>query len=197
LVCQFILTVVTNTLISLKSLKRLRTSWGILSTAQQHHTFETIAPAIAEIRSRFPTMGARQMVSTLRLDYNQKVSEYVFICLELYLILTHLSRKLVLNFLKTTEPDAVKQRSRRRFKRKQFWAAGVMDIWAFDQHDKWKRFNLWLHLGLDPFSGRIEWLKIWHNNRKPCLITSYYLEAARAAGGKFFFCDKYHSLTRG
>ena len=53
-----------------------------------------------------------------------------------------------------------------------------------DQHDKWKRFGLWLHIGLDPFPGRIAWLKIWWTNRNPRLVTSYYLNASRAVGGK-------------
>ncbi|KAJ7208648.1 hypothetical protein GGX14DRAFT_342364, partial [Mycena pura] len=35
----------------------------------------------------------------------------------------------------------------------------------------------------DPFAGRFHWLKIWWTNRNPVLITSYYLEAARKAGG--------------
>ena len=94
-------------------------------------------------------------------------------------------RQLVREHLREIEPEAVKRRARRRFKRKRFWAAGVMDIWTFDQHDKWKRFGLWLHLGLDPFAGRLVWLKIWWTNRNPRLITSYYLEAAREAGGIF------------
>jgi hypothetical protein len=53
-----------------------------------------------------------------------------------------------------------------------------MDIWAFDQHDKWKRFGLWLHMGLDPYSGRMVWLKIWWTNRNVRLVTSYYIEVA-------------------
>jgi hypothetical protein len=53
-----------------------------------------------------------------------------------------------------------------------------MDMWAFDQHDKWMRFGLRLHIGLDPYPGRIEWLKIWWTNSNPRLIASYYLEAA-------------------
>ncbi|KAJ6546627.1 hypothetical protein B0H10DRAFT_2181186 [Mycena sp. CBHHK59/15] len=61
--------------------------------------------------------------------------------------------------------------------------AGVMDIITFDQHDKWKRFGLWLHVGLDPFAGRIAWLKIRWTNRNSKLITSYYLEACRSIGG--------------
>jgi hypothetical protein len=41
--------------------------------------FESIAPSYLEIRERFPTMGARVMVATLRQDYSIKVSEYDFL----------------------------------------------------------------------------------------------------------------------
>jgi len=66
-----------------------------------------------------------------------------------------------------------------------------MDLITMDQHDKWLRFGLWLHLGLEPFSGRLMWLKIWWTNRNPRLITRYYLEAVRKAGGKYIF---YHNI---
>lgn len=82
-----------------------------------------------------------------------------------------------------TEPEAVAFRKQKRFRRKRFWAAGVMDILTFDQHDKWKRFGLWLHLGLDPYCGRLAWLKVWWCNRNPRLIASYYIEAGRKVGG--------------
>lgn len=58
-----------------------------------------------------------------------------------------------------------------------------MDILTVDQHDKWKRFGLWLHLGLDPFAGHLAWLKVWWNNQNPRLITSYYIEAGRKVSG--------------
>jgi len=93
-------------------------------------------------------------------------------------------RSAVLKFLNELEPIAVAQRKKGRFRRKRFWSAGVMDILTCDQHDKWKRFGLWLHVGLDPYPGRIAWLKVWWCNRNPFLIASYYLEAGRKVGGK-------------
>ncbi|KAK6981291.1 hypothetical protein R3P38DRAFT_2418396, partial [Favolaschia claudopus] len=67
-------------------------------------------------------------------------------------------RKSLSKFLKDVEPEAVKQRLFKKFKRKRFWSAGVMDVVCFDQHNKWKRFGLLPHLGLDPYSGQILWL---------------------------------------
>jgi hypothetical protein len=52
-----------------------------------------------------------------------------------------------------------------------------------DQHDKWKRFGLFLHVATEPFSGHIHWLKVWWTNSNPRLILSYYLDAARMMRG--------------
>ena len=58
------------------------------------------------------------------------------------------------------------------------------DIWAVDQHDKWKyKFGLAFHLGTEPVTGRLLWLKVWWTNSNPRLILSYYLEAVSEAGG--------------
>ncbi|KAJ7357893.1 hypothetical protein DFH08DRAFT_911633 [Mycena albidolilacea] len=144
--------------LSAKTVQRLRTKLGLQGVRQRGTTFESITPFYMEIRERFPNMGARAM----RLIY---------------------LRKLLNDFLTDVEPDAVRQRRVFKFKRKRFWSAGVMDILCIDQHDKWKQFGLWPHLGIDPYPGRILWLKIWWTNRNPVLVTSYYLEACRKAGG--------------
>ena len=58
------------------------------------------------------------------------------------------------------------------------------DILAVDQHDKWLyKFGLALHVGIDPFIGRICWIKIWWTNKNPRLICSYYIEWIHENGG--------------
>jgi hypothetical protein len=42
-----------------------------------------------------------------------------------------------------------------------------------------------MSLGLEPYSGRILGLKIWWTNQNPKLVTSYYLDGCRKAGGMF------------
>ena len=66
----------TYSIFSVPSLKRIHKAIGLKGTRQQKATFETITPFIQEIHIRFPTMGARQMVTTLRQDYSLKVPEY-------------------------------------------------------------------------------------------------------------------------
>jgi hypothetical protein len=62
---------------SAKSVQRLRKSLGLKGTVQQAATFETLIEIYNVMRGRFPTMGARRMVTTIRQDYSIKVSEYV------------------------------------------------------------------------------------------------------------------------
>jgi hypothetical protein len=92
----------------------------------------------------------------------------------------------VSTLLRLIEPEAVRARQRRRFKRKRFWAAGVNDIWCQDQHDKWLRFGLWFHNSIDPFTGYNNWLRVWWTNKNPRLIASFFFEAVRQLGGEYF-----------
>lgn len=86
-------------------------------------------------------------------------------------------RRLILNYMNTYHHSEVLDRKARRLVRKQFWTTGVNDVWCMDQHDKWRRFQLFLHLCLEPYSGRIIWLKIWWTNRNPRLICGFYCDA--------------------
>lgn len=91
----------------------------------------------------------------------------------------------MLEYLKTAHPEEVAARLRNRggMVRKRFWAVGVNDLWTFDQHDKWKRFYLYLHVAVEPVSGLVLWLKIWWTNRNPRLITRYYCDTVEELGG--------------
>lgn len=111
--------------------------------------------------------------------FRGKVTDYISEsrCLKAY-------RKVVRTYFQNYEPELIQARKANRLKRKRFWAAGVNDIWAVDQHDKWKyKFGLALHLGTEPVTGRLLWLKVWWTNSNPRLILSYYLEAVSEAGG--------------
>lgn len=168
---------------SAKTVKRLRVKWNLKSTRQQNHTMQSIGEAVAEIRSRHPTRGIENMRKALLKDYGMRVPrcELFF---PLFPFLIHICRPLITNYLRQTEPDALAARRHQRFKRKQFWCAGVNDLWCQDQHDKWLRFGLFFHGSVDPFMMYNNWLKIWWTDKNPRLILSYYLEAARKLGGK-------------
>lgn len=89
------------------------------------------------------------------------------------------------------DPAGVQARKAGRIRRRVFYAAGVNHIWAFDQHDKWKRFGLRLHMGVEPFTGYLLWITVWWSNSNPKLVARQYFEAARRVGGR----DK-HSFNR-
>jgi hypothetical protein len=102
-------------------------------------------------------------------------------------LIWNLYRTVVRAYFAAYEPDLVRERKAQRLKRKRFWAAGVNDLFAVDQHDKWLRFGLALHTGIEPFSGRILWIRVWHSNRNPQLILSYYLDTIQTLGRKYFY----------
>ncbi|KAG6372510.1 hypothetical protein JVT61DRAFT_7616 [Boletus reticuloceps] len=137
----------------------IREQLGLLHTRKQGHTPESIREVMIKLREAYPNAGIRDMISLLFHEYQLSVS-----------------RRVVETYFVTYEAHLIRQRKARRLQRRRFWAAGVNDIWAVDQHDKWLHFGLVLHTGIEPFSGRILWIKVWHSNRNPQLILSYYLE---------------------
>ncbi|KAG1906488.1 uncharacterized protein F5891DRAFT_1181899 [Suillus fuscotomentosus] len=113
---------------------QIRVGMGLLRTQQQSHTIESIRDAMIDLQEIYPNAGAREMVSFL---FHENV---------------------VMAYFAKYEVDLVRQRKACRLRRKRFWAAGVNDLFAVDQHDKWLRFGLALHTGIEPFSGHIMWM---------------------------------------
>ncbi len=60
----------------------------------------------------------------------------------------------VLNVLREIEPEAVEGRKNRKFQKRIFYSEGVNKFWCMDQHDKWKKFGLRLHVCLEPVFGK-------------------------------------------
>ncbi|KAG1896356.1 uncharacterized protein F5891DRAFT_1130312 [Suillus fuscotomentosus] len=151
--------------IGLTKFRQIRVDMGLERSRRQGHTIETIREAVMELRQMFPHAGTREMIGLLFHEKNMSVAKSV-----------------MMSYFAAYEPELVWQRKARRLKRKHFWAAGVNDLFAVDQHDKWLRFGLGLHTGVEPFSGRIMWIRVWHSNRNPQLILSYYLDTITELG---------------
>ena len=62
---------------SAKSIQRRRKALGLQGTIQQAASFDTLEQIYNVVRPRFPSVGARRMVTMIRQDYSIKVSEYV------------------------------------------------------------------------------------------------------------------------
>ncbi|KAJ6474357.1 hypothetical protein C8R45DRAFT_835079 [Mycena sanguinolenta] len=146
--------------------RQIRESLGLFRSRKQEHNFDTITSPMIRLHAQYPKAGAREMVSLLFHEENMSVP-----------------RNLVVEYFSVYEPELVKERRKNRLRRKRFWAAGVNDIWAVDQHDKWKyKFGLALHSCTDPFVGVMHWMKIWWTNSNPRLILSYHLDRVEELG---------------
>ncbi|KAG1829470.1 hypothetical protein EV424DRAFT_1470731 [Suillus variegatus] len=151
--------------IGITKFKEIRNAMGLQRTRQQNHSIESIRDTMVDLREAYPNAGAREMVSLLFHEKDMSVS-----------------RNVVISYFAAYEAGLVRQRKARRLQRRRFWAAGVNDLFAVDQHDKWLRFGLGLHTGIEPFSGRIMWIRVWHSNRNPQLILTYYLNTIEKLG---------------
>ncbi|CAK5274358.1 unnamed protein product [Mycena citricolor] len=152
--------------LEIASFRKIHEKLGYIRARTQGHTVESIVTPISKLRITYPKAGGREMVSLLFHEENIRVA-----------------RETVMHYFRVYEPDLVRERRQRHFKRKRFWAAGANDIWAVDQHDKWKyKFGLALHTSIDPFLGLIHWMRIWWNNNNPRLILSYYLDVIENLG---------------
>lgn len=158
--------------------------WGLKGCRGQAHTFESIAEPVRQLRKQFPTAGAQSMKDHLRLRHGIHVSRYAFTLEPFYPLTDGCQRKLIMEFNRQTDPAGVAARRAGRIRRRVFHAAGVNHIWAFDQHDKWKRFGLRLHLGIEPFTGFLLWMIVWWTNSNPKLVCREYIQAARKYGGR-------------
>ncbi|KAH6908070.1 hypothetical protein BKA70DRAFT_1372102 [Coprinopsis sp. MPI-PUGE-AT-0042] len=150
----------------IKMYRKYRESLGFVTARKQRHTPETIRDDMVDLRAKYPRAGERDMVAHLFHEKSKAVAG-----------------RTLRGYFHVYEPHLVAGRKARRLLRRRFWAAGVNDVLAVDQHDKWQRFGLRLHIAVDPFPGRIQWLKIWHTNSNPKLILSYYLEFIREQQG--------------
>ncbi|KAJ7077337.1 hypothetical protein C8R44DRAFT_836761 [Mycena epipterygia] len=154
---------------SVVSVRRLRRKWRLKSTRQQKHTPESIEGMVLDIKKKFPHRGTLAVRKNLHqaLHFDGPSSNL----------------STVKTLLKQLEPDAVRERKGKKFYCSKFYAAGTNDCWTPDQHDKWgPRFGLWLHNGIDPFTGYNNWMKVWWTNKNPRLVGKYYLDACHTLG---------------
>ncbi|KAG1883977.1 hypothetical protein F4604DRAFT_1878813 [Suillus subluteus] len=151
--------------IGLTKFHQICVDMGLERSRQQGHTVETIHEAVTELHQMFPHAGMREMIGLLFHKKNMSVAKSV-----------------MMSYFAAYEPELVRERKARRLKWKCFWAAGVNNLFTVDQHDKWLRFGLDLHTGIEPFSGWIMWIQVWHSNRNPQLILSYYLDMIAELG---------------
>ncbi|KAJ7668830.1 hypothetical protein B0H17DRAFT_1162310 [Mycena rosella] len=158
---------------SLTRFREIREALGLFRSRKDGHDIESIRPAMLRLRQQYPKAEAREIVNLLVHEENMNVS-----------------RNLITEYFAMYEPELVKEGPKNRLRRKRFWT-------AVDQHDKWKyRFGLALHSGIDPFIGRIRWMKIWWTNSNPRLILIMPLVSQSDPGTENFGLADGHTLLR-
>lgn len=95
------------------------------------------------------------------------------------------TREKIAQYNRHVDPDGVRARKHNKLKRHIFYAAGVNHIWAMDQHDKWKRLGLRIHLCTEAFVGKLMWLVVWWTNSNPTFIAGQYFKAIDSNGGRY------------
>ena len=67
----------------------------------------------------------------------------------------------VSEYLQQTKPNVVEAWWwYKKFKRWMFVGIGPNEMWCLNQHDKFKCYGLFFHVGLDPYPGVIHWCKV-------------------------------------
>ncbi|KAF8318844.1 hypothetical protein F5887DRAFT_928430 [Amanita rubescens] len=140
--------------LGVKKYQQWRKGWGLHSGRTRQWSDEELMAKLVQIKPVYPGIGARRLVDLFRIRDRVVVPEVR-----------------IAAFLRQIEPEEVRRRKGKKFKRKRFYAAGVMAVLAMDQHDKWGQY------------GYVAWLKIWRTNHNPRLIAKYYLDTVRYLGG--------------
>ncbi|KAF9441223.1 hypothetical protein P691DRAFT_684652, partial [Macrolepiota fuliginosa MF-IS2] len=143
----------------LKSFHRMRKNLGFERGRSLSLTVQNIAPLITKKHDKFPTAGYTELKRIMFQEDGLDIPHHIFV-----------------DYCHQYEPHLIRQCLQHCLQRRRFWAAGVNDICTVNQHDKWQRFRLHMHVGMDPFSGCIHWLKVWYTNCNTKLIASYYLD---------------------
>lgn len=95
-------------------------------------------------------------------------------------------RRIIFDYFTQYKPNLICLHKAQHLRHRRFWAAS---IWTVDQHDKWLQFGLALQTGIEPFSGKILWIHVWHSNCNPQLILIYYLNVVKQCGCEYFLIE--------
>ena len=160
--------------LSLRQLKRILQTLG-LRRRRGHASVQELTNAIEQkLAGSGSGLGYRLMHQRLRVE-NGLVA----------------SRKTVRLILKHLDPEGIGLRSRRRLRRRQYYAKGPNFIWHVDGYDKLKPFGFCVHGAIDGFSRRIMWLEVGPSNNDPKITVKYFIDCVREVGGvpKFIRSD--------
>ena len=161
--------------LSLRQLKRILRAKRLRRRSDNATVDEILAAIQQQLEGSGSCLGYRQMHQKLRLEHGLNTS-----------------RETVRIALKHLDPEGVEHRSRRRLRRRQYYAKGPNFIWHIDGYDKLKPYGICIHGAIDGFSRRIMWLEAGPSNKDPKITSKYFIDCVRQVRGvpKFIRADR-------
>ena len=145
--------------LSLRHLKRILVSQGLRRKKIQSRIERVVDAIDQELQSSGSCIGYRQMLQRLLKDHGLVID-----------------RETVRRLVKGLDPKGVELRSRKRFKRRKYVAAGPNIIWHLDGYDKLKPFGFCIHGAIDEYGRRILWLEVGPSNNDPMITVQYFID---------------------
>jgi hypothetical protein len=151
--------------LSLRHLKRILRRRGLRRRCAHSDGNDIVSAIESELKGSGSSIGYRLMHQRLIIDYALNVD-----------------RETVRLVLRTLDPEGVDLRSKKRLKRREYYAKGPDFIWHIDGYDKLKPFGFCIHGAIDGYSRRLLWLKVGVTNNDPHIIAKYYLDYIHCHG---------------
>lgn len=95
----------------------------------------------------------------------------------------NISRDSVELMMQLLDPVGVEIRSKKRLKRRRYFARGPDFLWHLDSYDKLKKYGLCINGCIDGFSRQVIWLNAYTTSSNPRIIGGYYIEAISKVKG--------------
>ena len=152
--------------LSIRQLERVLRSKCLFKRKYYSSLPNVICTIEHELSGSGNSIGYRQMHQRLIIDHSFVVQ-----------------RQTVQIILKHLDPEGMRLRSRKAFRRREYYVRGPNYMWHLDGYDKLKPFGFAIHGAIDGYSRRMLWLKVGPTNNDPSVITNYYLSTVHEIGG--------------
>ena len=155
-----------NIRISLRHLKRILSSKNCYRRKNHSNIREVVDAVEKELDGSGGEVGYRHMHQRLLIKHKRVAS-----------------RETVRKTIAALDPEGVRQRSMRRFRRRVYSVRGPNDMWHIDGYDKLKPFGFAIHGAIDGYSRRILWPHVGRSNNDPRIVAQYFVDYIRGIGG--------------
>ncbi|CAI5669682.1 unnamed protein product [Oreochromis niloticus] len=154
-----------QTIISVRTLKRICKRLGLFRRKNQSNLEEVLAFVQQEIMTNGQMQGYRWL--------HLRAIQHGFV----------VSQDTVRCIIKLVDPQGVELRRARRLRRRQCSCRGPNALWHMDGYDKLKPYGIAISGCIDGFSRYVVWMEAYTTNNDPKLIASYFLKTVSCISG--------------